>query len=162
MPGVSFQALLSAGGGEVLVDRTAGTSFGTLTSNGGLASIFDGNTSQSYTVSGVATSNPSYAGKTHSAAKKFSRAILYGANNLGFLSYTTSCTLDVYGKNGAAPSGPTDGTVIGTVSFTNTNDESGGRSVASLDTSTAYDHWWVTITGGLNHVLTEIVWLERL
>lgn len=150
----------ASGGVETLIDRTLGTNIGTFTTNGGLASIFDGTTNQGFGVSGVATSSPSYAGKTHGAAKIFSRATVYGSNDAGFSSSNGSCTLDVYGKNGAAPSGPTDGTIIGTVTFTDTSNESAGRSITSTDTSTAYLHWWVTLTGATNHIMSEIVWYE--
>ena len=164
MPGANFHMLLSKGGSrtETLVDRTTGTNIGTFTGNGGLASVFDGNTSQSYTVSGVHTGTDGYVGKTHGAAKICSRVICYGANDLGFSSVNNSCTLELYGKNGAAPSSSTDGTLLGSVTFTDTSNESAGRTITSSDQSTAYTHWFVRVTSTANLVMTELVMYEMV
>lgn len=147
---------------ETLVDRTLGTNIGTFTSNGGLASVFDGNTNQSYTVSGTHIGADGYVGKTHPAARICSRVVCHGANNLGFSSLDNSCTLELYGKNGSAPASSTDGTLLGTVTFTDTANESAGREIVSSDQSTAYDHWFVRVTSAANLVMTEIVMYEML
>lgn len=145
---------------EVLVDRTLGTNIGNMTGNGGLAAVFDGTTSQGFASCAQSGSGVGYVGKTHSSAKIFSRATIYGANNLGFSGSNNSCTLEIYGKNGSAPASSTDGTLIGTVTFTDTGDESAGRAITSTDTSTAYLHWWCRINTTAAIVMAEIVWYE--
>ena len=164
MAGVSFQALLAAkkSAVETLVDRTLGTNIGTFTGNGGLASVFDGTTSQSYTVSGVHTGADGYVGKTHSAAKVCSRVVCYGAVDLGFSSVNNSCTLELYGKNGAAPSSSSDGTLLGSVTFTDTSNESAGRTITSSDQTTAFTHWFVRVQSTANLVFTELAMYEMV
>lgn len=147
---------------ETLVDRTLGTNIGTFTGNGGLAAVFNGTTSQSYTVSGVHTGGDGYVGKTHPAARICSRVVCHGAVDLGFSSVNNSCTLELYGKNGSAPSSSTDGTLLGSITFTDQTNESAGREIVSSDQSTAYDHWFVRVTSTANLVMTEIVMYEML
>lgn len=145
---------------ETLVDRTTGTNIGTFTSNGGLAAVFNGTTSESYTVSGVHIGTDGYVGKTHSAAKICSRVVCHGANNLGYSSLSGSVTIELYGKNGSAPSSSTDGTLLGSITFTDQSDESAGRQITSSDQTTAYTHWFCRVTSGANLVFTELVMYE--
>lgn len=157
----------SGGVSEVLVDRTTGTAIGDMTSNGGLAASFDGTTSQALAscsrVAGFPTNG--YVGKTWSTAKTFARATVYGSNNQGFLDTDNrSCTITIRGKNGAAPTDPTDGTSLGSITFNDTSNESAGRSITSIDTTTAYDHWFAQIllneegVGQMN--CAEVAWWE--
>ena len=110
-----------------LVDKASGTAIGDMTGNGGLAACFDGTTSQNTVASAIksSTSNPAYVGKTFSANKVFGKALIYGSNDQGFKGLSSpSVTINIRGKTGAAPSTWSDGTVIRTVTFTDTNDES--------------------------------------
>ena len=157
---IGFGRRRSSGLTETLVDRTLGTNIGTFTGNGGLAAVFNGTTSQSYTVSGVHVGTDGYVGKTHAAAKICSRVVCYGAADLGFSSVNNSCTLELYGKNGSAPSSSTDGTLLATLTFTDTTNESAGRTLTSTDQVTAYDHWFVRVTSTANLVMTELVMYE--
>lgn len=134
---------------EVLVDRTTGTNIGDMTSNGGLAASWNGDTTEtagSASAKGVATD--AYVGKTFAVAKIVSRIKIYGTTNAGFIDGggAVSTTLHIMAKNGAAPSGPTDGASLGSVTFTNTTNESAGRDIASTDQATAYLHIWARIS----------------
>lgn len=152
---------------EVLVDRTTGTAIGDMTSNGGLAASFDGVASQALLscsrVAGFPASG--YVGKTWAVAKVFSRATIYGSNNQGYFDTDNrSVNLIIRGKNGAAPSSFSDGTSIGTVTFTDTANESAGRAITSTDTTTAWLHWFVQVqlnaAGTAQMNCAEVEWWE--
>lgn len=136
----------------VLIDRTTGTNIGNMTTGGGLAAAFDGVTSQSSAscaILGSATN--AYVGKTLAASRAFGQAVVFGSNNAGYVaapSNTATTVLTVYGKQGAAPSGGTDGTALGSVSFADTSNESTGRTISSTDLSTVWDHLWVYVAQG--------------
>lgn len=148
--------------GESLVDRTAGTNIGNMTANGGLASAFDGNLSQGQSASATIASTSGYVGKTHSAAKRCSRVVVHGPNDVGYSGGGNgSITIDLYGKTGAAPGSATDGTLIGTITFTDTNNESAGREIISSDQATSYENWWVHVAGAANIAVTELVMYEK-
>lgn len=128
----------------VQIDRTTGTNIGNSTLNGGLAAAFDGVTNQAFGACAVA--NPfGYVGKTFVSGKVIDHFIVYGSNDFGYTTAgAVSVTITMYGKNGA-PSSGTDGTAIGSISFTNTANESAGRTIASTDTSNSYTSVWVMI-----------------
>lgn len=69
-------------------------------------------------------------------------------------------TINLYGKQGSAPTTATDGTLLGTLSFTNTNSELAGRTVTSSDEDTFWDHAWVTMvsstSGGGQRDIAEL------
>ncbi len=112
----------------------------------------DGVTNQAGGVSaakaGGATSG--YSGKNYSASpKRIASAIVYGSNDVGLIDTSNpSVTLTLYGKNGSAPTSGTDGTSIGTLVFTDTTNESAGRTVTSTDQTTLWDYVWVNIAKG--------------
>ena len=133
---------------EALIDRTTGTNIGNMTALGGLAASFNGTTSETTTNASGISASPGYVGKTYGAGKIFSRAVVYGSSNAGFINGTNpSTTLTIYGKNGT-PASATDGTSIGSVTFTDTTNESAGRSVTSTDTTNTYTSIWVYVNGG--------------
>lgn len=143
----------------IVIDRTLGTNIGDMTSNGGLAAAFDGVTSQATTACARKTS-AGYIGKTLDRARRFGGATIYGSNDAGFeVGGSGSQTINIRGKNGAAPSSRTDGTVIGTVTFSDTADESAGRNITSTDTATRYDHIFAEIING-NPACAELVLRE--
>lgn len=137
----------------VTIDRTTGTNIGNMTVGGGLAAAFDGETSEPAAGSNCAFSDGSesikrgYIGKTLAAPRVFGRAVVYGSSTQGFLNGSDSITINIRGKTGAAPSSRTDGTIVGTTSFTDASDESGGRSIATTDSTTKWDHLFVDIVG---------------
>jgi hypothetical protein len=128
---------------------SGGTAIGDMTSAGGLAAAFDASTSQSNAASAVKTSaTDAYVGKNFSGSPKRIKAVtVYGANNQGFVaSSNPNVTLTLRGKNGGAPASLSDGTSLGSVTFADTADESGGRTITSSDPTTAWDYIWVGIT----------------
>lgn len=144
-------------GAAALIDRTTGTNIGDVTENGGLAAVFDGITSQSG-ADGARKSSATFAyfGKTTAVPTALESVIAFGSNNLGFVNnINPSTTLDLYGKQGSAPANSTDGTIIGTTTFTDTADESAGRSIACSDQATYWDHVWVRLSqaGAANNIL---------
>jgi len=131
----------------------SGTSIGDMTAQGGLAAAFDTVTVQTSPNSAVKTGGTGgYIGKTVSPAVNFGRAIIYGSSNDGFDNAgANTITINIRGKNGAAPTSRTDGTIIGTSSFTDASD-SAPHTVDSTDIITAYDHIFADISssaGGL-------------
>jgi hypothetical protein len=124
-----------------------GTNFGDLTGSAGLASIFDSNTNQAFGAGGTKTGTSAYVGKTLDSPRPVHYAEVYGPNNGGYIaSGTPTVTLTLYGKQGAAPANATDGTALGSVSFTDTSDESDARTIESSDTVTNWDHIWVALS----------------
>jgi len=124
-----------------------------LDQNGSLAAsvAFDGTTNRGFATSlyGAANDTSDSIGTTDAVAKKIGRVKVYGSNDKGFwtgASNIDATTLELYGKaSGAAPANETDGVLLGTLSFTNTNDESAGRTVTSTDTANTWLHRWVNV-----------------
>lgn len=146
----------------VLIPRTEGTQIGNF--NNRAANIFDGITYQLDTQAAKVAGVPaSWAGKSFASPRVFARAIAYGSYNHGFqMNVSPTITLSVYGKNGTTPSHSSDGTLLGSITFQDQNDESGGRVIESTDLSNEWDHIWLEIYRGTNaeHVLAELVLYE--
>ena len=142
-----------------VIDRTAGTNIGDLTETGGLAAAFDGVTSQAAAACATKFSESQvYIGKTLALRQRFGRAVVYGSNNVGLSSDNPSITINARGKQGSAPANATDGTILGTITFTDTADESAGRIIDSTDLMTEWDHLWVEMTSGdTNWRVAELV-----
>lgn len=118
----------------------------------GLDSAFDGETSKNAASCIRAVAQSAYIGLDLSASPHPVQQIaIYGSNNRGFIANTNgtdtnpSVTLTVRGKNGSLPTSASDGANLGTVTFTDTANESAGRIIFSTDTVTAYDYVWVQI-----------------
>lgn len=121
-----------------------GSTFGDMTANGGLAAAFDGTTNSDSSVCALkATATSSYCGKAFSAAQKIARVDTYGSNNAGYLSVNQSTTITIYGKS-SSPANATDGTVLGSTTFTDTNATQ--QKQIACDASTAYQYVWATIS----------------
>lgn len=136
-----------------LIDRTSGVNIGNLVSGGGLAAAFDGVTSQGSNSSAFKFGGPpGWVGKDLAAPSTFGLAVVYGSSNAGFVTGANpSTTITIYGSTGSPPSGATpwdDGTELGTITFTDTDDESAGRSIVTTDPNTKWDNIWATITHG--------------
>ena len=139
---------------ETLVDRTTGTNIGNMTSSGGLAAAFDGNTNQTGASSASTAGAPGYVGKTYGAGKRISKVIVYGSNNEGYaFTSNASTTIVLRGKNGAAPASRTDGTSLGSITFTDTTNESAPRTITSSDQVTTWLHVFVDIDDGLGSAM---------
>lgn len=147
---------------ETLVDRTTGTNIGNMTNGGGLAAAFDGNTSQAHTACARIDVGDGYVGKTFGAGKIFSRALVYGSNNLGLYENNPTVTIRIYGKNGA-PSSATDGTIIGSLSFTDGASNT-VREILSTDLSNTYTSIWFYMPASSTNakLVAEIVLYEML
>lgn len=150
-----------------LIDRTTGANIsGEGVASGGVQNpdaAFDGDTTQTFLVGlyvNNAVSQTVYAGKTTAVPTAVESVLVFGSTDQGFVdSSNPSTTITLYGKTGAAPSNGTDGTSLGSVAFTDTADESAGRSITSSDTATYWDHVWVNVTSGagnFNRGIAEI------
>lgn len=135
---------------ETIVGAGVGTVIGDLTGGASQSNCFDGNTNQP--VGGAATcpfhnANPGYIGKQFSSGKIISKVVAYGGSDAGFVfGVNGSTTVKIYAKN-TAPSNGTDGTEIGTTTFTDTADAT-TRTITSTDTSNAWIYVWIYINGG--------------
>lgn len=132
---------------ESWVSQSAGTNIGNMTANGGLAAAYDSTRAQSAAASAAAgMGTNAYIGKQLAASKIISRVRVFGSNNNGFISggALSSVTINLYASN-SSPANSTDGTLIGTLTFTNTTDESAGRDVYSNDLTNAWAYVWVQL-----------------
>lgn len=115
-----------------------------------------------------ASSGVTYAlGKTLPSSSPISQAIVYGSSDQGFINASNpSMDLYLYAKQGSAPTTATDGTLLASASFTDTSNESGGRTLTSSDTSTVWDHAWIAFrqsTGGVrSFFFGEIVFYNQI
>jgi hypothetical protein len=140
----------SRGNVEELV--TGGTIFGNLISGQSMANIFDGNTNQAGAGGAgpvpYAPSTDFYIGKSLGSPRNISKIEVHGTNDVGYVYWSNpSITLTVRGKNGSAPANGTDGVVIGSITFTDTDNESAVRTIDCDDTN-AYEHVMLTLSGG--------------
>lgn len=141
----------SSRGPSATIDRTTGTNIGDMANSGGLAAAFDGTTSQAAaacaTLNSVNSASSAYVGKTTAVPTAIESATVHGSNDAGYLSVDNpTITLTLFGKQGSAPANSGDGTSLGSINFTDTNDESAGRAITSSDTATYWDHVWVRVT----------------
>jgi hypothetical protein len=120
---------------------------GDLTGSGDLDNAFDTTTAQASaacSTKGSATSG--YVGVTFADQTVVRAITVYGGNDTGFVtSANPTVTITAYGKTGTAPANATDGTAIGSVSFTDTADESAGRNLTMTVPGALWDHCWVNI-----------------
>ena len=137
----------SGSGSETQISQGDGTAIGDMTSGGGLAAAFDGNTSQSYTVTANSSGTTGYVGKTLSAPKAISKVDTYSTNNFGYTGGTSGSPVNIslYAKNGSVPANGTDGTLLGTVSRTESNALL-TDTITSSDDTTLYDHVWIYLS----------------
>jgi hypothetical protein len=147
-----------------LIDRTLGTIEGR-TANivialgnawNGSTSLF--HTSCNYWSAGADCWNgKDFSGETISAYKIY-RAVVYGSNSRGFgFLESGDCTLELRGKNGT-PSSATDGTLLGSTTFTDTANESAGREILSSDKLSSWSNVWVN--GGFSGGATNFYYAE--
>ncbi|UHS60623.1 hypothetical protein HRR99_03355 [Agrobacterium vaccinii] len=141
-----FMRSAAVRGAPSLIPFGTGTIFGDYPTR--LATVFDGVTSQFSTAGAVKTSSSNaYAGKAYSAPVAVSNLVVYGSGNAGFFSIDPTVTIEIRAKKGAAPASGSDGTLLGSVTFTDTANESAGRTIMSNDTTTYWDRIWAFISG---------------
>ena len=118
------------------------------------ANAFDSNTSQTGAdcaqKSGTTVSG--YIGKTFTSGRTIYQMRIHGSTDVGYnFSFgAAGMVLDLYGKQGAAPSSGTDGTLLGSTGAFNENaDESPVRTITVTGTlvSTPWDHIWALVRG---------------
>lgn len=156
LPGTRNPPLVDRGV-SAIINRLAGTNIGNATAFGGLAAGFDGVKNQadsSCAGRNNAVNNSTWIGKTFALPTALDDSIIHGSSNSGFVyGLNPSVTIQLYGKQGATPANETDGTLIGTLTFTDTNNESAGRTVACTDKLTYFNHGWFRITQANNQNL---------
>lgn len=133
-----------AGGTEadILILPAIGTAIGDMTAGGGLAAAFDGTTAKAAAASSSKAANTGYVGRTLPVALPIKKVEVWPASDSGFaLGEAGSITLQLYGKNGAAPANSTDGTLLGT--STAADAIVGPVTINSSDTATPFLHRWV-------------------
>lgn len=133
-----------------LIAQNLGTPFTSLTINTSV--WYDGDTTQSSgecTRQGVAYDF--YAGKDYgSSTFQVTKTIVYGSTDSGFFERSPSSgdpnvTITLYGSN-VAPVTYQDGDNLGSTTFGDTDNESTGRTINSLDTVTAYRYVWIYVS----------------
>lgn len=122
---------------------------GDMTNGDGLESAFNYDTDDRYTdcASGPSTATTRYVGGLFldCGGVPVEYAKVYGSNNVGFISGTNpTVTLQLRAKQ-SPPASATDGTLLGSTSFTDTNNENAGRTILSNDNETAWQYVWIAI-----------------
>ena len=138
---------------EEIISQSLGGVIGDMTAGGGLAAGFDSNTSQAAAAAASTTgaAGVGYIGKDWGASlKRTIKSVIahpatdqdnWGGGGLN------NVTLHVYGSN-TAPTGATDGTLLGSSGTVNTPSAS-DVTVSGLNTSTPYRYHWLTIDGDI-------------
>lgn len=130
---------------QTQIPQGTGTPVGNMTSGGGLAAAFDGNTNQNNANSAYAGATATgYIGKNWGAGndKVITGFKAWGSNNLGFESGTNSVTIRLIGHTSNDPGAGTD---LGSITFTDTEDNTVREKLSGLTTSTAYQYHWLKI-----------------
>lgn len=134
------------------IDVSCAAKFGSLTLGGGLAAAFDNNGGTiAYT-----DSTTGFVGVSLPDPKRIDRVEAVSATN-GFdaSGLSTSITLQLYGKKGAAPTSATDGVLVGVASFIDQNVQR-TVSLQSNDKVTLFDHVWLLLSTGAWSVVADL------
>ncbi len=127
------------------IPQGTGIAIGDMTGMGGLAAGFDGNTAQdnSTSASKAMSAASAYLGKNYSAApRRIASATVFPSTQSGHAGGNVlTFTLNLRGKNGSAPIGPADGTLIGTTgAFA---DGTSSNAIVSTDMTTQWDYVFI-------------------
>jgi hypothetical protein len=139
------------------LDPALGTLIGNMTSNGGLRAAFNCVATENQNACSMrSAATAAYVGRSLPFPAAISKATIHGSNDSGYVSGgTPTVTISLYGKTGAsAPSSDTDGTLLGTITFTDGASEATGRDITSSDTTTEWSHLWARVSH--NASATEI------
>lgn len=129
--------------------RLSGSAIGDTYSGDGLASIFDNTTNGNNTFIGSRTTL--YAGRDFSAsAKRIFEAIAFGSNADGWVNGANpSVTIQIRGSHASAPAdvtaAATHGSQLGTLTFTDTANESAGRTITIVDNTVQWEYVWAHV-----------------
>lgn len=128
----------------------AGANLGDMTGGGGINAAFDTTTAQAAAAcASTASSTTAWVGRDLTTPSTIGGVTVHGSNDAGYVAGANpSVTITLYGKTGAAPASSTDGTVLGSITFTDTADESTGRVITSNDITTTWDNVWVKVDQG--------------
>lgn len=139
-----------------MIDLSTLPRIGNMSRGGGLDAAFDGNQlSQAWN-----EATTGWVGVDLGTPRRIDRAAV-SCQSLGFdaSGLTTGITLTLRGKNGTVPTSAVDGTVIGSLSFTDINAVQ-TRTITSTDKVTAWQYVWVTVSTGVWAVVSEIALFE--
>lgn len=142
------------------IGQGVGAVFGDMTGGGGIGSVFDGITNQSGLASAISPTSIAngYVGKNFSSGSAFRivSARVHGPNDGGYVNGINPTTvITLYGKT-SAPSSGTDGTALGTISFTDTNNESAARTITSSDNVSHWYYVWLYIQSATSPAFVAI------
>lgn len=127
-----------------LIDPAGLIAFGNMSKGGGLAALFAAGADVGY-----AETSTGWAGLTFAAPTRIKRvAITSASNGYDASGAATPVTLRLYGKTGAAPTGPSDGVLLASLAITDPNAVV-IRDLLSADQFTTFDHGWISITSGV-------------
>lgn len=132
---------------------TAGlTKIGTLTLGGGLSAIFDGDTG----TTGYIDTTTGYVGIRFPWRLRIENIVIKSASN-GFdgSSSNTTVTLALYGKSLGVPSNSTDGVLLGSTSFMDSNVLT-TKTITSSDNLSEFESAWIKITTGIYCIASEL------
>jgi len=143
--------------------KAVGSAIGNLTGGGGLAAAFNGVGDTYLNSARNSGTTPRYIGRTVSGRRVFC-AIINPSTDQGFIQNADpSVTISLYGKTGSAPANATDGTLLGSETFTDINVNIPRSVVAgATNIATAWDHIWIHVLGdGTNNIAVgELDFLE--
>lgn len=140
-----------------LIDTTSLTKIGDMVSGGGLPAAINPNDSGA---TGYKQATTGWGGVTLAAPTPiFSVDVTSAANGFDASGLTTPVTLQLYGKQGAAPTSSTNGTLLGSLSFTDVNATT-TKTINSTDTTTEWDHVWVRGTTGVWFITEAMKYYE--
>ncbi|BCJ90048.1 hypothetical protein IZ6_07830 [Terrihabitans soli] len=142
------------------ISGATGTTMGTMINSGGIASAFNGVTNAAVANSARSAAANSYVGKNYSASPKRIQSVqIYGSNDQGYMqSSNPSTTWNLYAKQGGAPGSGTDGTLLGSVTFTD-GTTADTKIITSNDPNTLWDYVWMHNALD-NSILAEVVFSE--
>lgn len=125
------------------IDVSALTKIGNLTGSHGLAGIFDG---AGTATAGTAAVGPGTLGVRFDAPQKIDKVVLTSTSNgFDFSASTNSIFMCLYGKNGAAPATPSDGTKLGEAGGFKDKNQNLAHSVYNELWWTEWEWVWVVI-----------------
>ena len=99
-------------------------------------------------------SENSTIGRTFASPTRVVLALVSGSNDVGYYSGANpTVTIDLYGSHADLPANETDGILLGTLSFTDTDNESTGRQVVNTNfPNIAFRNYFVHIHGSTNQL----------
>lgn len=157
---------------STIANDTGLTRLGNLTS----AFLYDNLTAAGHAGScGSLATSGAWFGNDLGSGKTISKVTIYGSNDVGYAFGTVhsgsfiitggltgaAVTATLYG-NTAPPASSGDGTALGTISFSNAADESGGREIFSNDNTTSYRYVWVNLNWSFAGATNPITYIAEL